>query len=219
MSLVSEEFPEDVPAKAEEITIPADVTPEKVPTNIVDFCASEIENDENDLLRIEIQKSHVICIVYSVDNEYTLDRITSYWLPLIRESNAADSKKPIVLVGNKVDLVDFSTIDMVLSIMEDFPEVESCVECSAKTLHNISEMFYYAQKAVLHPTGPLYIMESQYLTKPAETALTKIFKILDMDGDGLLNDYELVRLVCYFCKRHTDINIKLFSEPLSTPML
>lgn len=78
--------------------------------------------------------------------------------------------------------------------MENFPEVESCVECSAKTLHNISEMFYYAQKAVLHPTGPLYIMERQYLTKPAETALTKIFKILDMDGDGLLNDYELVRI-------------------------
>lgn len=69
MSLVSEEFPEDVPAKAEEITIPADVTPEKVPTNIVDFCASEPDNDENDLLRIEIQKSHVICVVYSVDNE------------------------------------------------------------------------------------------------------------------------------------------------------
>lgn len=37
LSLVSEEFPEDVPAKAEEITIPADVTPEQVPTNIVDY--------------------------------------------------------------------------------------------------------------------------------------------------------------------------------------
>lgn len=49
----------------------------------------------------------------------------------------------------------------VLGIMEDFPEVESCVECSAKTLHNISEMFCYAQKAVLHPTAPLYSMEEQ----------------------------------------------------------
>ena len=33
---VSEEFPEEVPARSEEITIPADVTPEKVPTHIVD---------------------------------------------------------------------------------------------------------------------------------------------------------------------------------------
>lgn len=37
LSLVSEEFPEEVPPKAEEITIPADVTPEQVPTNIVDY--------------------------------------------------------------------------------------------------------------------------------------------------------------------------------------
>lgn len=156
-----------------------------------------MDTDENDLLSFEIQKSHVICVVYSVDNENTLDRITSYWLPLIRECNTIDSKKPIVLVGNKVDLVDFSTIDILLSIMEDFPEVESCVECSAKTLHNISEMFYYAQKAVLHPTGPIYMMDSQCLTKPAETALTKIFKILDLDGDGLLNDFELVRIFIF----------------------
>lgn len=49
--------------------------------------------------------------------------------------------------------------------MEEFPEVESCVECSAKTLHNISEMFYYAQKAVLHPTSPLYIMDEQDVSK------------------------------------------------------
>lgn len=38
LSLVTEEFTEHVPPKAEEITIPADVTPEQVPTNIVDIC-------------------------------------------------------------------------------------------------------------------------------------------------------------------------------------
>ncbi|KAI5611820.1 mitochondrial Rho GTPase 1, partial [Silurus asotus] len=37
MSLVSEEFPAVVPYKVEEITIPADVTPERVPTHIVDY--------------------------------------------------------------------------------------------------------------------------------------------------------------------------------------
>lgn len=38
LSLVTEEFSDHVPPKAEEITIPADVTPEQVPTNIVDVC-------------------------------------------------------------------------------------------------------------------------------------------------------------------------------------
>lgn len=62
------------------------------------------------------------------------------------------------IFGNNYWLCFFQSV---LSIMEEFPEVESCVECSAKTLHNISEMFYYAQKAVLHPTSPLYIMDEQ----------------------------------------------------------
>jgi len=158
LSLVSEEFPEEVPPKAEEITIPADVTPEHVPTNIVDYSSVE-QNDES--LAEEIQKAHVVCVVYAVDDETTLDRISSHWLPVIRDASAGDTRKPVVLVGNKIDLVEYSTIDHVLSIMEDFNEVESCVECSAKTLHNISEMFYYAQKAVLHPTAPLYVMEEQ----------------------------------------------------------
>lgn len=37
LSLVSEEFADEVPSKAEEITIPPDVTPEQVPTDIVDY--------------------------------------------------------------------------------------------------------------------------------------------------------------------------------------
>lgn len=188
LSLVSEEFPDDVPPKAEEITIPADVTPEQVPTNIVDFCASE-QTDDN--LQDEINKAHVVCIVYSVENDESIDRITTHWLPFIRDSTNVDQRKPVVLVGNKIDLVDYSTIDHVLTIMEEFPEVESCVECSAKTLHNISEMFYYAQKAVLHPTAPLYIMEEQDLTDSCKKALVRIFKVCDIDGDGLLNDFEL----------------------------
>jgi Ras family protein T1 len=76
LSLVSEEFPEEVPPKAEEITIPADVTPEHVPTNIVDF--STLDQSEEGLLE-EIHKAHVVCVVYSVDDENSLDRISSYW--------------------------------------------------------------------------------------------------------------------------------------------
>lgn len=34
-------------------------------------------------------------------------------------------------------------------------------QCSAKELKNISEMFYYAQKAVLHPTAPLFSAETK----------------------------------------------------------
>ncbi|KAL6441984.1 mitochondrial Rho GTPase isoform X1 [Cataglyphis hispanica] len=187
LSLVSEEYAEDVPSKAEEITIPADVTPEQVPTHIVDYSAVEQTDDQ---LAEEIQKAHVICVVYSVDDEDTLDRAASYWLPLIRKCSP-DNRCPVVLVGNKIDLVDYSTIEAVYPIMKEFTEIESCIECSAKTLQNVSETFYYAQKAVLHPTTPLYNYDTQELTEECKTALKRIFKICDVDNDGLLNDMEL----------------------------
>lgn len=108
LSLVSEEFPENVPAKAEEITIPADVTPEQVPTNIVDYSA--VEQTDEQLIE-QIKRASVICVVYAVDNDDSFDRISTYWLPLIRQ-NHPDGTCPIVLVGNKIDLVDYSTIDV-----------------------------------------------------------------------------------------------------------
>ncbi|XP_025266751.1 mitochondrial Rho GTPase isoform X2 [Camponotus floridanus] len=187
LSLVSEEYAEEVPSKAEEITIPADVTPEQVPTHIVDYSAVEQTDDQ---LAEEIQKAHVICVVYSVDDEDTLDRAASYWLPLIRRCSP-DNRCPVVLVGNKIDLVDYSTIEAVYPIMKEFTEIESCIECSAKTLQNVSETFYYAQKAVLHPTTPLYNYDTQELTEECKTALKRVFKICDVDNDNLLNDMEL----------------------------
>lgn len=45
-SLVSEEFSEEVPAKSEEITIPPDVTPDRVTTQIVDTsCKFKVYGD------------------------------------------------------------------------------------------------------------------------------------------------------------------------------
>uniref|UniRef100_T1INJ1 Mitochondrial Rho GTPase n=1 Tax=Strigamia maritima TaxID=126957 RepID=T1INJ1_STRMM len=188
LSLVSEEFPEEVPARAEEITIPADVTPEKVPTHIVDYSAQE---QSEEALIEEINKAHVVCVVYSVDNEESIEKIENHWLPFIRATLGGDQRKPVILVGNKCDLLDGSSMEVILPIMNKFAEVETCVECSAKTLKNISEMFYYAQKAVLHPTAPLYISEERDLTDKCKKALIRIFKICDQDNDGILNDYEL----------------------------
>ncbi|XP_022247922.1 mitochondrial Rho GTPase 1-like isoform X2 [Limulus polyphemus] len=205
LSLVSEEFPEEVPPRAEEITIPADVTPEKVPTHIVDY--SSQEQDENILLE-EINKANVVCVVYSVDDDDTIDRITSYWLPFIRDHLGEDHNTPVVLVGNKTDLVEYSSLDMILPIMNQFEEVETCVECSARTLKNISELFYYAQKAVLHPTAPLYLPVERDLTEKCKKALTRVFKICDMDNDGSLNDVEL-----------NDFQRRCFNAPLNPQAL
>lgn len=188
MSLVSEEFPDVVPYRAEEITIPADVTPERVPTHIVDY--SEAEQTDEQLFQ-EITKANVICIVYSVNNKKSIEKVTSHWIPLILENTDKDSRVPLILVGNKSDLVEHSSMETILPIMNQYSEIETCVECSAKNLKNISELFYYAQKAVLHPTGPLYCPEKKSMKPLCIKALTRIFKVSDLDNDGILNDSEL----------------------------
>uniref|UniRef100_A0A669D3D8 Mitochondrial Rho GTPase n=1 Tax=Oreochromis niloticus TaxID=8128 RepID=A0A669D3D8_ORENI len=161
MSLVSEEFPDVVPYRAEEITIPADVTPERVPTHIVDYSVAS----------------------WCISSSYCL---------LINLLCGVDIfRVPLILVGNKSDLVEHSSMETILPIMNQYSEIETCVECSAKNLKNISELFYYAQKAVLHPTGPLYCPEKKDMKPLCVKALTRIFKVSDLDNDGNLNDNEL----------------------------
>uniref|UniRef100_A0A671LI21 Mitochondrial Rho GTPase n=1 Tax=Sinocyclocheilus anshuiensis TaxID=1608454 RepID=A0A671LI21_9TELE len=174
MSLVGEEFPELVPLRAEEITIPADVTPEKVPTHIVDYSGA-----------------NVVCVVYDVTQEETIDKIRTKWIPLVNGGAEKGSKIPIILVGNKSDLRSGSSMESILPIMNQFSEIETCVECSAKNLKNISELFYYAQKAVLHPTAPLYDPEDKQLKLQCVRALSRIFSISDQDNDHILSDAEL----------------------------
>jgi Ras family protein T1 len=103
---------------------------------------------------------------------------------------------PVVLVGNRIDtrggdITNEALEDEILPIMNDFKEVETCVECSARTLVNIAEVFYFAQKSVLHPTAPLYDSREQNLKPHCVNALSRIFKICDMNKDGILDDDEL----------------------------
>ncbi|XP_036382719.1 mitochondrial Rho GTPase 2 isoform X1 [Megalops cyprinoides] len=188
MSLVGEEFPEKVPPRAEEITIPADVTPEKVPTHIVDY--SENEQTE-EMLQEEIVKANVVCVVYDVTQEDSIEKIRTKWIPLVNGGADKGSKVPIILVGNKSDLRCGSSMESILPIMNQFSEIETCVECSAKNLKNISELFYYAQKAVLHPTAPLYDPEDKQLRPLCVRALSRIFSLSDLDNDRILSDSEL----------------------------
>jgi len=58
-------------------------------------------------------------------------------------------------------------------------------------LRNVSELFFYAQKAVLHPTSPLYVSERKELTEKCKRALERIFRICDGNNDGVLDDMEM----------------------------
>jgi Ras family protein T1 len=91
----------------------------------------------------------------------------------------------------------------VLPIVKTFPQIETCMECSARKLQFVGEVFYYALKAVVHPMAPLYEPEAQTLKPLCSRALKRIFMLCDKDGDGVLSDAEL-----------NAFQIQCFSAPL-----
>lgn len=189
-SLIKESFVAHVQHVVPEVTIPPEVTPENVTTYIVDSGAGPQDRFH---LESEARKAHVICVVYSIDNPNSFDRIPTYWLPHFRQLGV---NVPVILVGNKIDLrggqvTNEALEDEILPIMNEFKEVETCVECSAKTPVNVSEVFYFAQKAVLHPTAPLYDSRDHVLKPACVTALRRIFKLCDVNKDGILDASEL----------------------------
>ncbi|GAA6013790.1 hypothetical protein JCM11491_005100 [Sporobolomyces phaffii] len=195
-SLIKESFVRLAPRTVlPEVTIPPSVTPgHDVTTVIVD--TSPRQNDRNHLVN-EIRKAHVVAIVYAVDDPTSFDRVPTYWLPTIRSLGV---NVPVILIGNKIDrrdapnhapLSNQQLEDDVVPIMQEYKEVETCVECSALLALNISEVFFFAQNAVLHPTAPLYDTRAHVLKPACVAALARMFRLVDRDKDGRLSSDEL----------------------------
>lgn len=181
-----------------EVTIPREITPDNVNTVIVD---SSSRPEDRMILENEIRAANVIAVIYAVDDEKSFNRLSQHWLPYIRSLGA---NVPVVIVGNKIDIrgLDMNNPQLeatILPLMNDFKEVETCVECSARELVNIAEVFYFAQKAVLHPTAPLYDSREHVLKGPCEAALERIFRLCDGNKDNLLDDEELnaFQTICF----------------------
>ncbi|KAJ3133446.1 ERMES complex Ca(2+)-binding regulatory GTPase gem1 [Geranomyces variabilis] len=189
-TLIKETFVPHIQHVVPEVTIPPEWTRERVTTRIVDSSARPENREELDS---EVRKADIICIVYAVNEPDTFSHIGEFWLPHIRKLGR---NVPVVLVGNKIDLrgsdpTNDALEDQVTPIMNEFKEVETCVECSAKQPLNVPEVFYFAQKAVLHPTAPLYDSREHVMKAGCIEALRRIFKLCDHDKDGALNDEEI----------------------------
>lgn len=145
----------------------------------------------------QIKNADVVIVLYDVTRPETFARISSYWLPLVEKTNQV----PVTLVGNKIDLrpsgenqlTDGSEElrDMMKPLMKEFKIVEACLECSAKAVLNIQQVFYFAQKAVLYPIAPVFDMEKSELQANFIKVLTRLFRIFDTDRDGILSEKEL----------------------------
>ena len=167
----------------------------------------------------ELASADAVVVAYRTGSEDALKRVTDVWLPLIRNEckskDGAARAVPVVLAGCQVDRrqtppgqapeADAAALEATARpIMSAFREVETCLECSAATLAQVAEVFYFAQKAVLHPMAPLIDADTSSLTPKCVRALHRVFFASDTDGDGYLSDAEL-----------NAFQVRCFSAPLT----
>ncbi|XP_076929712.1 mitochondrial Rho GTPase 1-like [Bidens hawaiensis] len=201
ITAAAESFPTNVPPVLPPTRLPEDMFPEHVPVTVIDT-SSSLENRGK--LADELKRADAVVLTYACDEPSTLDRLSTFWLPELRR---LEVKIPVIVAGCKLDLRDEQqavSLELVMSpIMQQFREIETCIECSAYKHIQIPEVFYYAQKAVLHPTAPLFDQEAQTLKPRCVRALKRIFILCDHDRDGALSDAEL-----------NDFQVKCFNAPL-----
>ncbi|XP_007050628.2 PREDICTED: mitochondrial Rho GTPase 2 isoform X1 [Theobroma cacao] len=197
----SDSFPEYVPAVLPPTRLPSDFYPDGVPVTIVDSSSSM---ESRVRLIDELKRADAVVLTYACDQPMTLSRLSTFWLPELRK---LEVKAPVIVVGCKLDLRDerqpMNLEQVMAPIMQQFREIETCIECSSATLIQVPDVFYYAQKAVLHPTAPLFDQEKQSLKPRCIRALKRIFMLCDHDMDGALSDAEL-----------NEFQVKCFNAPL-----
>ncbi|XP_061351853.1 mitochondrial Rho GTPase 1-like [Gastrolobium bilobum] len=201
ITAAADNFPVNVPPVLPPTRLPEDLYPDRVPITIIDTSSRP---EDSVKVAEELQRADTVVLTYACDRPETLENLSIFWLPHLRK---LEVKVPVIVVGCKLDLRDENqqvSLEQVMSpIMQQFREIETCIECSASRHIQVPEVFYYAQKAVLHPTAPLFDQESQTLKPRCVRALKRIFILCDHDRDGALSDAEL-----------NDFQVKCFNAPL-----
>ncbi|CAK0731768.1 hypothetical protein CVIRNUC_000040 [Coccomyxa viridis] len=202
-SAATESFPEHPPPVLPPTRLAHDTTPEGVPMVLVDTSSRP---EDKASLELACRNADVIMLCFDSGRAQTLRRISEAWVP---ELQRMEADVPILLVGCKSDLRQpgQSLQQMVLPTMTKCKVIETCLECSARTLTFVGEVFYYALKAVVYPMAPVFDMQANdgagALTPFCTMALKRIFLMSDQDKDGVLSDGEL-----------NDFQVHCFAVPL-----
>ncbi|KAL1539779.1 Mitochondrial Rho GTPase 1 [Salvia divinorum] len=197
----AESFRPEVPPVLPPTRLPSDYYPDNVPIVIIDTSSSL---EYRGKLAEEVKRADAVVLTYACDQPLTLNRLSTFWLHELRR---LEIRAPVIVAGCKLDRRDeeYNLSVEMMPLMQQFREIETCIECSAANMLQIQEVFYFAQKAVLHPTAPLFDQETQALRPRCMRALKRIFILCDLDMDCALNDDEL-----------NEFQVKCFNSPLQS---
>jgi len=139
VTLISDNFPRQVQKTYHPVTISPDhyLLPNKVYTQLIDTPSGKQEEQNNDT---QIEKAHIIILVYDVMVDESIKRLNSYWMPRISKIN---EKVPVIFVGNKVDLRlkgENELTNLLNHTFEKFKQVQMGIECSAKAYINLIDV-------------------------------------------------------------------------------
>eukprot|EP00891_Asterochloris_glomerata_P000342 jgi/Astpho2/342/e_gw1.00010.22.1_t len=137
-----------------------------------------------------VRQAHAIVVTFAVNQTETLNHVGEVWMPRLQQLGVT---VPVILAGLKCDILreEDHLHQVVAPLMDQWPQVESCLECSAKTLQFVQDVFFYAVKAVLHPQAPLMDIAQGRLQPLCIKALKRVFIMSDKNQDGILDDAEL----------------------------
>ncbi|KAJ0253126.1 Mitochondrial Rho GTPase 1 [Hirschfeldia incana] len=189
VAAAADSFPPNVPPVLPDTRLPFQFYPDGIPVTLVDTSSRP---EDKGMVAEELKLAHAVVLTYDCDRPETLEALSTYWLPELR---LLEVKVPIIVAGCKLDLRDDNNPvvleELMAPMMNQFREIETCIECSALKQLQAQEVFYYAQKTVLHPTAPLFDQDTQALKPRCVRALKRIFILCDHDKDGTLSEAEL----------------------------
>ena len=125
-----------------------------------------------------------------------MQRVATYWMPRI----SGISQIPVIFVGTKADLRPSNSQhadefeDTMRALVRDNKQCEAMIECSAKSLLHVSDLFYCAQRLVMFPSEPLFNANTRELTPAYVLALKFVFGRFDEDKNRVLSRKELMKL-------------------------
>lgn len=191
-TFVARHFPSNVPNVSADATIPAESSADQVAVTIMD---SSSRPSDRESLRLKISSSDVVIALFDGTRPETLDSLSHLWIPLITELGAT---KPIVVAGTKSDLLHLeegegeSEGEMAAALrglLDQWPSVAWAATCSSVNL-DVDAIFNAAATAVNHPSLPLFDAQGGWSAR-CLCALRRVFRIHDLDGDGLWTDEDM----------------------------
>ncbi|KAK4355530.1 hypothetical protein RND71_024501 [Anisodus tanguticus] len=131
-------FPEEVLPVLPPTRLPADLYPDNVPVTIIDTSSSLGSRGK---VAEELKLADAVVLAYACDRPATLNRLTTFWL---YEFGRLEIRVPVIVVGCKLDKRDeehhMNLEQVMVPIMQQFREIESCIECSAAKLVQPAEI-------------------------------------------------------------------------------